>query len=44
MNPGRFSAVAGVGARLPGWPIWTGIPGRFQPEQVAEMNRNGWPI
>lgn len=26
-----------------GWPIWAGIPGRFQPERVADLKRNQRP-
>jgi len=36
--------VFSADARLRGWPISAGMPGRFQPERVAEMKRNGWPI
>ena len=27
-----------------GWPIWIRTAGRFQSEQVADLNRNRWPI
>jgi len=26
------------------WPHSTGMRGRIEPEQVAKLNRNGWPV
>jgi hypothetical protein len=37
-------AVINADVRLRGWPISTGMGGRFETEWVADLKRNQWPI